>query len=453
MNLTGMKDSSCVRVQRLQKLLLGLPVYNVFSDNTGEGENCVHKTVGWCKSLIERLIVIYILAEKFKIFANGRRISIFQCVQVNSTNEMAYSRRSRYSHSPSPYKLSPRAMSRSLSRSRSISRSRSRSRESSVENPGNNLYVTGLSTRITKRDLAKHFSSEGKVEDVHLVTDPWTKESRGFGFVTMSTVDEAARCVKYLNRSVLEGRVITVEKARRCRGRTPTPGRYLGLRRIRTRHRSSSYSPYHRRYSVSSERGRSCSPYHRRDRSRSPYYRPRRSPSRSISWNSREDSPVDQYYRRSRYRSISPRYSQYYGRSRYRSISLSYSPRGRSYSRSYSPRPRRSRRSYSRSYSPRPRRSSRSCSRSYTPRPGWTSGRRYSRRSYSRSHSPQPRSYLHSCSPRPRSYSRHCSPKSLKGRGRSHGSYSSRSYSSRSAPSRSRSMSKSASPRSASPSS
>lgn len=38
-----------------------------------------------------------------------------------------------------------------------------RSRESSVENPGNNLYVTGLSPRITKRELEKHFSSEGKV--------------------------------------------------------------------------------------------------------------------------------------------------------------------------------------------------------------------------------------------------------------------------------------------------
>lgn len=87
-----------------------------------------------------------------------------------------------------------------------------RSRESSVENPGNNLYVTGLSPRITKRELEKHFSSEGKVVDVHLVVDPWTRESRGFGFVTMSSVEEADRCLKYLDRSVLEGRVITVEK-------------------------------------------------------------------------------------------------------------------------------------------------------------------------------------------------------------------------------------------------
>ena len=42
--------------------------------------------------------------------------------------------------------------------------------------------------------------------------DPRTRESRGFGFVTMETVEDADRCVKYLNRSVLEGRLITVQK-------------------------------------------------------------------------------------------------------------------------------------------------------------------------------------------------------------------------------------------------
>ncbi|XP_044472511.1 serine/arginine-rich splicing factor SR45a isoform X2 [Mangifera indica] len=117
---------------------------------------------------------------------------------------MSYSKRSRYSRSPSPYKEESRSISRSRSRSRSLSRD--------VENPGNNLYVTGLSPRITKKELEKHFATEGKVIDVHLVVDPWTRESRGFGFVTMATVEEADRCIKYLDRSVLEGRVITVEK-------------------------------------------------------------------------------------------------------------------------------------------------------------------------------------------------------------------------------------------------
>ncbi|XP_043709246.1 serine/arginine-rich splicing factor SR45a isoform X4 [Telopea speciosissima] len=128
---------------------------------------------------------------------------------------MSYSRRSRSSRSRSPYGRHSRSVSRSLSRSKS--RSRSRSNDSTdVENPGNNLYVTGLSPRITKKELEKHFSSEGEVIDVHLVADPWTRESRGFGFVTMATLQDADRCVKYLNRSVLEGRVITVEKQGGC---------------------------------------------------------------------------------------------------------------------------------------------------------------------------------------------------------------------------------------------
>ena len=51
-----------------------------------------------------------------------------------------------------------------------------------------------------------------QVVECHLVTDPRTRESRGFAFVTMETVEGAERCIKYLNRSVLEGRLITVEK-------------------------------------------------------------------------------------------------------------------------------------------------------------------------------------------------------------------------------------------------
>ncbi|GMQ05503.1 hypothetical protein CsSME_00050502 [Camellia sinensis var. sinensis] len=103
--------------------------------------------------------------------------------------------------------------SRSPVRERRSRRSRSRSHDSDgASNPGNNLYVTGLSTRVTTSELEKYFNNEGKVTECHLVTDPRTKESRGFAFVTMETVEDAERCIKYLNHSVLEGRLITVEK-------------------------------------------------------------------------------------------------------------------------------------------------------------------------------------------------------------------------------------------------
>ncbi|KAK1374838.1 Serine/arginine-rich splicing factor SR45a [Heracleum sosnowskyi] len=156
--------------------------------------------------------------------------------------------------------------SRSLSRSR---RERSRSRDSGdVVNPGNNLYIMGLSTRVTSSDLEKFFSNEGKVTDCHLVKDPQTKESRGFAFVTMATNEDADRCIKHLNRTVLEGRLVTVEKAKRKRGRTPTPGKYQGAKDKHGdgRRRSRSYSPRQNerdRYSRQ-HRGRSRSPYSRR---------------------------------------------------------------------------------------------------------------------------------------------------------------------------------------------
>ncbi|KAJ1377194.1 RNA-binding domain superfamily [Sesbania bispinosa] len=171
-------------------------------------------------------------------------------------------------------------------RSRSLSRTRRRSRSRSPDsvdaaNPGNNLYVTGLSTRITTSELEKYFNKEGKVVECNLVTDPHTKESRGFGFVTMETKDDAERCIKYLNRSVFEGRLITVEKAKRSRGRTPTPGRYHGSRDRRGRgwRRSRSYSPRRRQdrdYYSRDRRGRSRSPYNKRVDDYSDLYRRRR---------------------------------------------------------------------------------------------------------------------------------------------------------------------------------
>jgi RNA recognition motif-containing protein len=58
--------------------------------------------------------------------------------------------------------------------------------------------------------------------------DPHTKESRGFAFVMMETGEEADACIANLNATELLGRTINVEKARRGRARTPTPGQYHG---------------------------------------------------------------------------------------------------------------------------------------------------------------------------------------------------------------------------------
>ena len=44
------------------------------------------------------------------------------------------------------------------------------------------------------------------------MVEPRTRISRGFAFITMDNVEDANRCIKYLNQSVLEGRYITVER-------------------------------------------------------------------------------------------------------------------------------------------------------------------------------------------------------------------------------------------------
>uniref|UniRef100_I1QIB0 RRM domain-containing protein n=1 Tax=Oryza glaberrima TaxID=4538 RepID=I1QIB0_ORYGL len=215
------------------------------------------------------------------------------------------------SRSPPPRRRStsrsPRPRRHGRSRSRSRDRSRSRSRDDDLRNPGNNLYVTGLSTRVTEEDLEKFFSKEGKVQSCHVVLDPRTKESRGFAFVTMDSVDDARRCIKYLHRTVLEGRLVTVEKAKRTRERTPTPGKYCGRRG--SQRSSRSPSPYRSRRRERSrsrdrQRDRSRSRDRRRDRSRSRDRRRDRSRSRD---RRRGSSPHDRdSHRRRGDRSRSP---------------------------------------------------------------------------------------------------------------------------------------------------
>ncbi|CAE6514794.1 unnamed protein product [Rhizoctonia solani] len=95
-------------------------------------------------------------------------------------------------------------------------------------NPGTNLHISGLHPRVTDRQLEDTFSKYGKVAKAAVVYDPHSRESRGFAFVMMSTLEEAEAAIAGLNGYVLEGSALRVDKARRGRARTPTPGRYHG---------------------------------------------------------------------------------------------------------------------------------------------------------------------------------------------------------------------------------
>jgi RNA recognition motif-containing protein len=79
---------------------------------------------------------------------------------------------------------------------------------------GNKLYVGNLPFSVTEDSLQQLFSQSGKVESATIITDRDTGRSKGFGFVEMSTEQEAADAITKFNGTDFEGRSITVNEAR-----------------------------------------------------------------------------------------------------------------------------------------------------------------------------------------------------------------------------------------------
>ncbi|MEJ1269828.1 scaffold attachment factor B2 [Cricetulus griseus] len=79
---------------------------------------------------------------------------------------------------------------------------------------GRNLWVSGLSSSTRAADLKSLFSKHGKVVGAKVVTNARSPGARCYGFVTMSTSDEATKCISHLHRTELHGRMISVEKAK-----------------------------------------------------------------------------------------------------------------------------------------------------------------------------------------------------------------------------------------------
>ena len=72
------------------------------------------------------------------------------------------------------------------------------------------LYVGGLSYSTTGETLREYFSQCGTVESASVITDKFSGQSRGFGFIEMATAEEAQRAIAELNGKELDGRKITV---------------------------------------------------------------------------------------------------------------------------------------------------------------------------------------------------------------------------------------------------
>jgi RNA recognition motif-containing protein len=78
----------------------------------------------------------------------------------------------------------------------------------------NKLFVGNLSFNTTENALNDAFAAHGTVTETNLMMDRTTNRPRGFGFVTMSTEEEAQKAIAALNGTELDGRAITVNVAR-----------------------------------------------------------------------------------------------------------------------------------------------------------------------------------------------------------------------------------------------
>ena len=91
-------------------------------------------------------------------------------------------------------------------------------------------------------EIKEKLEKYGKIIDCNVVRDPFTKESRGFGFFTFEKSGGAQDAIENLNKSEFDGRVISLEMSKRNKPHKPTPGAYLGPNS--TKNRSTSRRSY-----------------------------------------------------------------------------------------------------------------------------------------------------------------------------------------------------------------
>ena len=88
------------------------------------------------------------------------------------------------------------------------------------------LYVGGLSYNTTEATLKDTFAQAGTVESASIIMDKMTNRSKGFGFVEMSTDEEAQKAIEMFNGKDLDGRNVTVNEAKPMEPRAPRTGGY-----------------------------------------------------------------------------------------------------------------------------------------------------------------------------------------------------------------------------------
>jgi RNA recognition motif-containing protein len=90
---------------------------------------------------------------------------------------------------------------------------------------GNKLYVGGLPYSVTEGRLQELFAAHGTVQSANVISDKFTGQSRGFGFVEMSSGDEAQSAIAALNGTQFDGRTLVVNEAKPMAKRDNAGGR------------------------------------------------------------------------------------------------------------------------------------------------------------------------------------------------------------------------------------
>ncbi|MBU2082031.1 RNA-binding protein [Patescibacteria group bacterium] len=88
------------------------------------------------------------------------------------------------------------------------------------------LYVGNLSYNMTEDTLKETFSAAGSVDSAIIIKDKMSGRSKGFGFVEMSSDEEALKAVEMFNGKELDGRALTVNEARPMEERPRRDNRY-----------------------------------------------------------------------------------------------------------------------------------------------------------------------------------------------------------------------------------
>lgn len=83
-----------------------------------------------------------------------------------------------------------------------------------TERNSKKLYVGSLPYSITEDELQALFSPYGEIESVRIITDKFTGQSKGFGFVTMVNQNDAEKAAQELNGKAVKGRTLIVNEAR-----------------------------------------------------------------------------------------------------------------------------------------------------------------------------------------------------------------------------------------------